>query len=91
VHAAPALLEYIWNLLVETRQGGVFRHGLSSRAGLALLAAARAWALMDGRDHVLPGDVQAVLPSVAGHRLKSLAGGDAQDMAGRLVDLVPLP
>ena len=91
VHASTALLEYIWRLLAETRQGGVFRHGLSSRAGLALLAAARAWALMHGRDHVLPGDVQAVLPTVAGHRLKSLAGGDAQDMAARLVDLVALP
>jgi MoxR-like ATPase len=91
VHASPALLEYVWRLLTETRQGGVFRHGLSSRAGLALLAAARAWALMDGRDHVLPGDAQAVLPAVTGHRLKSLAGGDGQEMAARLVDLVPLP
>ena len=47
-----------------------FAEGLSPRAGLALLQAARAWALLDGRDHVLPDDVQAVLTAVAGHRLR---------------------
>ena len=78
VHVAPALLDYVQALLAATR-GNVgsgadagARRGLSPRAGLLLLAAARAWALLAGRPMVLPEDVQAVFPSVAGHRL---AGG----------------
>lgn len=56
--------------LSYTRQGQLFHCGLSPRAGLALLQAARAWALID-RNYVVPEDVQAVFPSVAGHRLES--------------------
>ncbi|MFT3822176.1 MAG: AAA family ATPase [Rubrivivax sp.] len=70
VAAAPPLLDYLWRLLDHTRQAGRFGQGLSPRAGQALLAAARAWALLAGRDHVLPADVQAVWPAVAGHRLQ---------------------
>ncbi len=66
VHVSPALLDYLQDLLAASRASG---HGLSPRAGLALLAAARAWALMDGRAMVLPEDVQAVGLSVMGHRL----------------------
>ena len=91
IHASPALLEYIYRLLVETRQGGVFRHGLSTRAGVELLSAARAWALMAGRNHVLPGDIQAVFSVVAGHRLKSLSGNDGQESVSKLTELVALP
>lgn len=69
VHAAPPLLDYVQALLAFSRQSGCFRGGLSPRAGLALLRAARAWALLHRRDHVLPEDVQAVLPAVVGHRL----------------------
>ena len=78
VHVAPALLDYVQALLAATRgnTGGEAdagaRRGLSPRAGLLLLAAARAWALLCGRPMALPEDVQAVFPSVAGHRL---AGG----------------
>jgi MoxR-like ATPase len=78
VHVAPALLDYVQALLAATRGnvGGSAdagaRRGLSPRAGLLLLAASRAWALLAGRPMVLPEDVQAVFPSVAGHRL---AGG----------------
>ncbi len=78
VHVSPALLDYVQALLAATRGnvgGGAdagARRGLSPRAGLLLLAAARAWALLAGRPMVLPEDVQAVFPSVAGHRL---AGG----------------
>ncbi|WP_297528145.1 AAA family ATPase [Thiohalobacter sp.] len=68
VHVGPALAEYLLALLAESRSGH-YRQGLSPRAGLALRNAARAWACIDGRDHVLPDDVQAVLPAVAGHRL----------------------
>ena len=64
------------------------------RACLALLAVARAWALLDGRDHVLPEDVQAVLPGVVGHRLRpadEAARSDAETIAATLIEAVPLP
>ena len=70
IHVSPQLLDYIQALLAHSRQAAGFTLGLSPRAGLALLASARAWALLAGRNHVLPEDVQAVLPAVAGHRLR---------------------
>jgi len=77
-HVAPALLDYVQALLAATRgntgsgaDAGA-RRGLSPRAGLLLLSAARAWSLLSGRPMVLPEDVQAVFAAVAGHRL---AGG----------------
>ncbi len=69
VHASDALLDYLQALLDFSRDAPYFGAGLSPRAGLALLNAARAWAFLAGRDHLLPEDVQAVLPHVAGHRL----------------------
>jgi MoxR-like ATPase len=75
LHAAPPLIDYVQALVEASRQAASFRHGLSPRAGLALLAAARAWAWLAGRDMVLPDDVQAVFPSVARHRLYSAQGG----------------
>ncbi|MBI5018207.1 MAG: MoxR family ATPase [Deltaproteobacteria bacterium] len=69
VHVSEALLDYVQALLEVTRRPGEFRQGLSPRAGLALVRAAQAWAVLDGRDFVLPEDVQAVLPAVAAHRL----------------------
>lgn len=72
VHAAPALLDYVQSLLAATRDGRLFAEGLSPRAGLALLRAARAWALLQGRDHVIPDDVQQVLPAVGAHRLRTI-------------------
>lgn len=69
VTTSPALIDYVQRLLGESRQAPNFTNGLSPRAGLGLLAMARAWALVHGRDHVLPEDVQAVFPHVAGHRL----------------------
>jgi len=74
IRAAPALLDYVQNLLTHSRRAPQFAEGLSPRAGLALLQASRAWALLDGRNHVLPDDVQAVLTAVAGHRLKPAKG-----------------
>lgn len=70
IHVAPALLDYLQAIITFTRQSSLFRGGLSPRAGLALLKAARAWALLHRRNHVLPEDVQAVLPAVIGHRLQ---------------------
>jgi MoxR-like ATPase len=71
VFVSPALLDYVQAILKHTRESANYVHGLSPRAGLSLLAAARAWALLDGRNAVLPEDVQAVLPSVAKHRLQN--------------------
>jgi MoxR-like ATPase len=71
VHVADAFLNYLQDLLAFTRTGKHFHMGLSPRAGLALMHAARSWAFISGRDHVLPEDLQAVLISVVGHRLRS--------------------
>lgn len=71
VRTSPALLDYVQDLLKYTRQARLFNCGLSPRAGLALLQAARAWALIDNRAYAVPEDVQAVFPAVAGHRLES--------------------
>jgi MoxR-like ATPase len=68
-HASPALLDYVLDLLHRSREAGRSGLPLSPRAGLGLLAAAKAWALLEGRDHVIPDDVQAVLPAVGEHRL----------------------
>jgi MoxR-like ATPase len=90
VHVAPALLDYVQALLIATRSSPRWELGLSPRAGLALLHAARAWAMIDGRSQVVPEDVQAVLPSVAGHRLNSLEGDDG-DQLESLVESVAIP
>lgn len=74
VSASSALLDYVQRILAYTRQAPDIIHGLSPRAGLALLQAARAWALMAGRHHVLPEDIQAVLPHVVEHRLQRRDG-----------------
>ena len=93
VHVAPALADYVQRLLDATRSSRAFAGGLSPRAGLALLRAARAHALLQGRDYCAPQDVQAVLPAVAVHRLVGVgesmpgSGGVAaelQDMLQRL-------
>ncbi|OBY89991.1 AAA family ATPase [Pseudomonas sp. AU11447] len=73
VRASDALVHYVLRLVEATRTQPAFALGLSPRGSLALLAAARAWALLAGRDYVIPEDVQAVLPSVAGHRLRDQA------------------
>lgn len=73
VRASNALVDYVLRLVEATRTQPAFALGLSPRGSLALLAAARAWALLAGRDYVIPEDVQAVLPSVAGHRLRDQA------------------
>ena len=71
IFVSPALLDYVQAILRHTREESRYTHGLSPRAGLALLSAARAWALLDDRDAVIPEDVQAVLPGVVSHRLQA--------------------
>ncbi|NOX77176.1 MAG: MoxR family ATPase [Gammaproteobacteria bacterium] len=85
VHVADALLDYLQALLHSSRQSSHFSVGLSPRAGLSLLHSAQAWALMAGRDHVLPEDVQTVLPHVVGHRLRGSNGGDEDTNADALI------
>jgi MoxR-like ATPase len=70
VHTADAIIEYVQAIVAHTRTAPECVTGLSPRAGLAILKAARAWALLDGREHVLPEDIQAILPAVASHRLQ---------------------
>lgn len=70
VHTSDALLDYVQAIARHTRESPDFEAGLSPRAAIALLRAAQAWALIEGRDVVLPEDVQAVLSGVVGHRLK---------------------
>jgi MoxR-like ATPase len=94
IHVAPALIDYVQDLTAYTRNGALYQNGLSPRAALALLAAARAWAFIEGRNLVLPEDVQAVLPGVAGHRLRPLSDvgrHDATAVAAKLITAVPLP
>lgn len=77
IHTSSSLIDYVQALAHTTRQGELFAEGMSPRAAIALLQAARAWAALEGRDHVIPEDVQAVLIPVIAHRLrplKSLSG-----------------
>lgn len=83
VRASDALLDYVQRLVEYSRSAPDFTYGLSPRASLALLQAARAWALLQKRNHVVPEDVQAVLPAVATHRL--MAAGGVQSSGQALV------
>jgi MoxR-like ATPase len=94
VFVSPALLDYVQAIVRHTRESSRFVHGLSPRAGLSMLGAARAWALLDGRSAVEPEDVQAVLPGVASHRLQSVQEGLRQDgdkLARELIEAVAIP
>ena len=91
VHASEALVGYVQALLARSRQQPGVRVGLSPRAGLALLRAARAYALLLGRDHVLPEDVQALFIAVAGHRLTGEAeAGNGAALAKAVLHAVPV-
>lgn len=94
VYAAPALVDYVLALVQATRAESSFAAGLSPRGGLALLACARAWALLEQREMVIPEDVQAVFAAVAGHRLLPSGSGGARNQAtavDRLLASVPIP
>jgi MoxR-like ATPase len=94
VFVAEPLLDYIQALVAFTRHNPHFHNGLSPRAALSLLHAARAWALIGGRASVLPEDVQAVLPAVAGHRLRAggeFSGESGTSLAAFLLTAVPIP
>jgi len=92
-HASDPLIDFLQALLSFSRTTPEFRNGLSPRAGLAMLRCAQAWALMAGRDHVIPEDVQAVLPGVVRHRLQPSGEGQLLSAADRiaLMSHVPIP
>lgn len=86
IHASPALIDYLQALAQASRENGMFAEGLSPRATIALLQAARAWAALEGRNHVIPEDVQAVIVPVAAHRLRVIKSGSGSALNNR--DLV---
>jgi MoxR-like ATPase len=93
VHASGPLLDYVQDVLAATRSGRWFVQGLSPRAGIAVLRAAKARALLSGRDYVAPDDVRAILPQTIAHRLvvSSDANRGARAQVQALLDAVPLP
>jgi len=90
VHASPALLDYVQALINYSRESTDYNEGLSPRAGVGLLTAAKTWAFMQNRDAVLPEDVQAVLPAVAAHRLKQ-GHTNSEEIITPLLNKVAIP
>ena len=93
VHAADPLLNYVLDLMAATRSGRWFVQGLSPRAGIAVVRAAKAQALLSGRNYVAPDDVQAILPQTVAHRLTPVgdAGRGAVEQVRAMLEAVPLP
>ncbi|WP_419186795.1 AAA family ATPase [Caldimonas caldifontis] len=93
VHAAAPLLDYLQDLIAATRSGRWFVEGLSPRAGLAVLRAARARALLAQRDYVAPDDIQAILPQTIAHRLQPVPGSGRgrTEQVRAMLETVPLP
>jgi len=93
MQASDALIDYVQALIHHSRVSPRFTQGLSPRAGVAVLRAAQAWAMMEGRRQVLPEDVQAILPAVVGHRLHGNAEAvrSGFDVPGELIAAVPIP
>ena len=93
VHTAGPLLDYVQDLIAATRSGAWFVQGLSPRAGIAVLRAAQAQALLSGRDYVAPDDVQAILPQTIAHRLVPVdsAARGAEEQVRAMLSAVVLP
>jgi len=81
VIASDSLLDYVQRLIAFTRGKDEFHFGLSPRGSLAIIRSAKTWALMCGRNHVVPEDVQAILPSVVEHRLRATSDDDGHSGA----------
>ena len=89
IHVAPALLDYVQALVAHTRHSSGLNVGLSPRAAIGLLRAARAWALIAGRSAVIPEHVQAVFAAVVEHRVRQRDSSPAA--VTRLLEAVPIP
>jgi MoxR-like ATPase len=92
IHTAEPLLNYVQDLIAATRSGRWFLQGLSPRAGIAVVRAAKAQALLQGRDYVAPDDVQAILPQTVAHRLVPVgdAGRGPAEQVRAMLEAVPL-
>tara|TARA_B110000858_G_scaffold89259_1_gene103180 strand:- start:3932 stop:4912 length:981 start_codon:yes stop_codon:yes gene_type:complete len=88
VSASDSLLDYVQRLIAFTRGKDEFHFGLSPRGSLAIMRSAKTWALMCGRNHVVPEDVQAILPSVVEHRLRTISDDDGHSGASLLQRLL---
>ena len=92
IHVSSALLDYVQAIVEHTRRSPDYVAGLSPRAALALVHSARAWALLEGRDKVIPEDVQAIMPGVAAHRLRPAHDSSRRvDVGAQLLAAVPIP
>ena len=89
IYVSNAVLDYCQAIISYTRQSSDYHCGLSPRAGLALLNAAKAWAFLNQRDAVIPEDIQAVLAVVAGHRLRS-GNNDSAAIVAPILAQVPI-
>ncbi len=90
VHVSSALYDYLLDIIHFSRQADEYSSGLSPRAGLGLLTAAKAWALIQQRDAVIPEDVQAVLPAVAAHRIQQ-GSSNAEAIVAPILQQVAIP
>ena len=96
VHASPAVRQYIVDLVTRSRATPALRLGASPRAALHLLRASRAHAALEGRDHVIPDDVQVLAGPVLAHRLMpssetQLARRTTAEVVTDLLHQVPVP
>ncbi len=85
------LIHYVQAILQHTRQSPDYKSGLSPRAGLAMLRSAQAWAMLSGRDFVIPEDIQSVMSGVINHRLSPTTPQSSEQLATRLIEQVPIP
>lgn len=90
VHCSDAILDYVQAILAASRDSSEFIQGLSPRAGIGLITAARAWALIEGRELVLPEDIQAVAPGILVHRLQGQEVSGPQ-LIKQFLDNIPVP
>jgi MoxR-like ATPase len=91
VYLSEALLDYVQAIIAFTRESGAFVAGLSPRAGIALVRAAQASALIAGHDGVHPEDIQTVLPSIVRHRLRASSPDIPSDTGAYVLRTVSLP
>ena len=93
IHCSDPLLSYVQRLIQASRNPGLFVYGISPRAGLAIIQASKAWALMDGRSHAEPGDVQSVFGVIAEHRLTPAEQHSrlTRDLVADILDQTPIP
>jgi MoxR-like ATPase len=91
ITVSDQLLDYFQRLITFTRESGDFSHGLSTRAALAWLHCAKAWALIHERQYVMPEDIQQLMLPVVGHRLlPSELESIARNVVDKIIQSVPV-